>query len=114
MSTAYVYTARFAPLHRDISVPHERTGPVVLDETTFAAWMHEPWDVNVCVDHDPNLKIGRCSDIRVKDGWYEADFILHQSISDLELEVGQPVSLGARKMNTANGVVLLSEISITR
>ena len=110
--SSFAYTARLAPLHRDISLPGEKGGPLVLDEQTWRTWMETPWHVGVRVSHDPG-NVGICSFLRVRDGWYEADFILNDKIErnlPEGLPVGQPMSVGMRHFDSK--VLLLQEISI--
>lgn len=111
--SSFVYTAKIAPIGKDISMPGEKVRPLVLDETTWQAWCEEPWHVGVWTNHERSSKVGQCMYIRVRDGWYAAEFFLSDAIErhlPEGLPVGQPMSVGFRTFR--GSIHLLQEISI--
>jgi hypothetical protein len=66
----------------------------------------------VCLNHDKNLRVGRTAMLYRHAGWWCADFVLDDDVSDdIEFETGQPVSVGLSDMQVGT---YLSEISIVR
>jgi hypothetical protein len=116
MSTRYVYSARLVPVGSPVRIPFLEGGGSKVSTFTADAFDLERTAKTkppVWINHDPELAIGRVVQLYTDADreWWCAHFMLDRDVpDDVELEVGQPVSVGL----TGQVGTYLSEVSVVR
>jgi hypothetical protein len=108
----FVYTARLVPLDQDVTVRDQNGEPLrlVYREDTLALQAKRPQNIDVLLQHDRDLPIGRLSSLLTHRGWWIGTFTVDDE--RIEFEVGDPVSVGAITLPWGSGAPILKEVSV--
>jgi hypothetical protein len=117
--TRYIYEAKLLPIGEPVRIPVNEAEPrrwetSTFDDKAFEIERTAKTKPEVWVNHNRALRIGQVVMLYVsrREGWWCAEFVLDRDVPNVELEVGQAVSVGLDYLKIGSGEPYLREISI--